>query len=82
MDRLNDDEGLEANLNHDILPLMKDEHLLTRIKICLENKHITFTSNNEASTSPPIKGSSDSTSTPSQPNETSKHNPYSTYKTR
>jgi hypothetical protein len=61
---------------------MKDQHLLTRIKICLENKHVTFTSNNEANTWPPIKGSSDSTSAPSQPNETSKHNPYNTHKTR
>jgi len=62
---LNDDGGLEADLDHDKLPLKKDQHLFIRIEICLKNKHATFTSNSEASTSSSIKGSLDSTSAPS-----------------
>ena len=64
-DMLNNDGGLEADLDHDILPLKKDQHLFIRIEICLKNKHATFTSNSEASTSSSIKGSLDSTSAPS-----------------
>jgi hypothetical protein len=64
-DMLNDDEGLEADLDHDILPLKKDQQLFIRIEICLKNKHVTFTSSSEASTSSLIKGSLDPTSAPS-----------------
>jgi hypothetical protein len=33
-DMLNDDEGSKADSNHDILTLEKDQHVLTKIKIC------------------------------------------------
>ena len=64
-DMLNNDGGLEADLDHDILPLKKDQQLFIRIEICLKNKHATFTSSSEASTSSLIKGSLDPTSAPS-----------------
>jgi len=42
---LNNDKGSKADSNHDILTLEKDQHVLTEIKICLENNHATFTNN-------------------------------------
>ena len=48
-DRLNDDGRLKVDSIYDILPFLKDQYLLTEIKICLENKHATFTNNSETS---------------------------------